>query len=566
MTRSIGGASARRALHHGCGYAMRRFGASCPGEAAKIRPEFIAMMKSIKRLHEVDHGMKASWPSWRTKKVTHDNIEDVKEGPRRILRTHSTDESTAAPTECTTEGAGQRRPGRRARSRARTEEYFRCISNVEDDRRISIPAAALCAILDEGLYEEEASEDEWQPVQTWTGMIPSGPASPAAAGGQDETADYNEEASGESSADHSSENDGIDSYSASAPSSGSAEESLEGEEKRHAEDQTRTRSQEPSLGMIPLGPASQPGLRRMLRRRSNPQGTRTKGNWESAIEDGASQAGSSEEQEEEPASSGGHSRDAQSSEDVCSDHAPQGNSKLKRRRMDKSPSKRTTMNTAPSRSSSKGKSIEQLLGRRELSYVMKEPMNSEIGEQVWRSIPCDAIETLQMYNYYEPFIKMPPEKSAMLLEKVLEATAGRLQEPNRTPAIGDSGRAWATATSCELARLLCRNLAGARAYSSTLVELERKLPELQKAAKGAQESFDMPRSLLAFGDVMQKLRVCIRRSRGWHATHSDSEDPEIPHLLSNTPSASKEAAAIGAIPKDDLQKLLQARLQASKRS
>ena len=431
--------------------------------------------------------MKARWPSWRTKKIVQDDIEVIKEVPRRILRTHGTDESTAAPSECTTEGKGQRRPGRRARSRARTEEYFRCISNVEDDRRISIPAAALCAILEEGLHEEETSEDERQPVQAWTGMIPSGQASPARA----------------------------------ATNLAAAEQSSGGENEKEQE---------------------------------------------SATEDWASQAGSSEEQEEERASSGGHSRDSQSSEDVCSDHARQGSSKLKRRRMNKSPSDGMTMKKAPSRTSSKGKGIERLLGKEELSYVMKEPMNSEIGEQVWRSIPRGAIDTLQMYNYYEPFSNMLPEKSAMLLEKVLEASAGRLQEPNRTPSIGDSDRAWATAASCELARLLCTNLAGARAFSSTLAELERKLPELQKAATGAQESFDMPRSLLAFGDVMQTLRVCLRRSRVWHATHSDSEDPEIPHLLSNNPRASKEAAAIGAIPKDDLQKLLHARLQASKRS
>ena len=487
-------------------------------EAARLQPEFTAIFKGIRRLQEADSGISARWPKWHAKEKEKDTNEGMSEHPaRRVLRPHLTDESTAAPTETTVEEAigaprAKRRIGRRARSRAKTEEYFRCIGNVENDRQITIPVAALCAILEERLDIDE--------IAGWDveGMNPSGPASPARA------------------------------------SSSGADSSLES-------------GSEPNLESDTEDWPSQTGACRELEEEAA-----SKDDLHDAggggEERGAAKAGR-DSRADERSESDPHSaqEDLQSSESSKSGRANQGNCRAtKRSKKAKDFAAGSQRRAAASQSWKEGSRAEQFLEKEELEYTMKEPRNSVIGEQVWQYIPRDSIGTLQRYNYYEPFCNMTTDKSARFLEMVLEATAARLQEPNRTPAIGDSDRAWSTETGCELARTLCKRLAGVRAFSSTVAELEKKLPELQRVASGAKESFDMPASLLAYGDVLLKFKVCIQRARAWQESQADSEDPEIPSILNGKPKASTEAAAIAKLTSGDLQSLLQARVQASRRS
>ena len=211
---------------------------------------------------------------------------------RRVLRAHMSDESTAAPLEDVEEFERRRRPGRhRARSRAKTDLYFRCMRSGEEGRSITVPAEALCAILEDRL--DEGSERDGEDWAIQAGRV----------------------------FEQQIEND----FEAVSTLGESISEEL---------------------------------------------------------------------------------KDSQTS---CVE--------------------------------ANGSSTELFLSTADMEYALKEPNCSVVGEQVWQHIPRDALNILQRYNYYEPFREKPKERSAVLLEAVLEAIAGRLQEPCRTPAIGDLGRA-----------------------------------------------------------------------------------------------------------------------------
>lgn len=341
---------------------------------------------------------------------------------RRVLRVHMSDESTAAPLESVEGCERRRRPGRRARSRAKTDLYFRCMRSGEEGRSITMPAEALCAILEDGL-------------------------------------------------DEGSEGDG---------------------------------------------------------------------------EDWAIQAGRVFEQEME----NDFEADSTLGESISDE----------------------LEDSQTSRVEAKGNSTERFLSTAEMEYALKEPNCSGVGEQVWQHIPRDALNILQRYNYYEPFREKPKERSAVLLEAVLEAIAGRLQEPCRTPAIGDSGRAWDTLAGCELIKALMSNLKDEGAFSSTMAELEKKTAALEKLADGALCDFSMPPAMLAYGVTVHNLKVCVQRSRAWRwgSSSATGEDPEVLSMLGKggprKDSTRASDTAAGRLSSDDLQKLLQARLQASRRS
>ena len=64
-TRSRGGTSSRRMLHHCCGYAFRRFEKLRPTDALETKPVISTLAKALRRLDDQCKAPGTKWPKWR---------------------------------------------------------------------------------------------------------------------------------------------------------------------------------------------------------------------------------------------------------------------------------------------------------------------------------------------------------------------------------------------------------------------------------------------------------------------------------------------------------------------
>jgi len=509
-----------KVLHHRCGYALRTFERTLPGEAKLLRPHFRAISHDIKRFIGDTGAPSVNWPRWRTKRhesgkgaipqrerpmssgftsrggtacplaqgqgPTSDALASFEEaadtdvpaekvGCRlpelridgadalcsvtgRLLKAHLSDESTMAPTASLSDGKSIRRPGRRARARARLEEYHRCAGQScgWDEGAVTVPIKALCSILEGG------------------------------------------------SEDFSSDWDAFERRSAE-------DEDFFGGELEDLTDPTA-----PSTMVV-----------------------------DANVGDAA--ATGSNGDEEVDGKGDDHESDRSSRTEPCAAHEICVEGACDGRRA-------------------------QILDAEDWQYVRRHPPIPRVGDMVWRDIPQDAVNILQRHNYDEPFAQKTKENSAVLLSVVLEAMVGRLQEPCRTPGCGDSGRAWDTHFGCELAMTLIGNLMDEGAFASTIADFRGKLEALGELANGARDAWSAPAQMLAYGPDLQRFQICVQRSRNWRwgSPQHIGEDPVVQDIIhgkseprgSNPGGVANPAEGLSA---RDLQHLLQARLQASRR-
>ena len=490
-----------KVLHHRCGYALRKFEQALPREADLLRPHFRAICHEVKRFIGGGGKPDVKWPRWKRKRSEDGQLQQFQQPqqlPRqqqhqqqhqqqekqhiaqrqcavagaeewrgiqetcivgakdgccvemRPLKAHPSDESTAAPTEPLSDSRRIRRPGRRARSRARHDEYLRATMHFARDGDGFVPIAALCSLL------EASSADE---KSDWGACC--GPSS--------------------------------------------EDEELSGGEVKETTDQAAT-SARCSLGA---------GRSTLVIGSSN---------------------NSAHGHNSADGSSGTEPFEAQEHclEDDVYD--------------------------------------QYMLDVREgeTRYLTRVPPIPNVGDEVWREIPMDAIGILQRHVYEESLADMPKDKIAALLSLLLEALTGRLQEPCRVPHLGDAGRAWDTDIGCGLAVQLIRKLQDERALDSTFSAFRNKVEALGKLADKVRFDPEPPAQMVAYGPVMQRFQSCVQKSWNWRWGLANSgEDPAVQDLIQAGGESRTRAPGGSHNPGDglssnDLQSLIQARLQASR--
>ena len=496
-----------KVLHHRCGYALRKFGQTLPEEAILLRPHFRAISHAISRFRWDNDEPNVKWPRWRAKrrgtgKVDRPQTEQplslecrpergdgyagkwkpmpklsvvpapvpelepssrstclLPRGAARSLKAQPSDESTMAPTDTSADNKSIRRPGRRAKSRARLHDYYMSVHHFGREAGVgaTMPFEALCAIL------EDAPQD----------LV----------------------------------GDGYDSERRPAKDADSSDSDVEAPIDWRA--------------TLPMGVQADGGGGSSAQQPTSPMPIRSRG-------------------------SHCFSEDAS----FCSDEdgAGQGSDVV-----------------SPAVS-------EPCFDVQDRRYVQRNPPIPKVGDEVWQAIPQGAINIIQQLNYYEPFAEKPQEASADLLVLVLEAMVGRLQEPCRTPGIGDCGRAWDTRVGSELACTLLGNLMDDGAFASSFSEFRGKLEALGKLADRVSEDRIAPPQMIAYAPVLQRLQICVQRSFAWRREfpRQSGEDPGIVDIIHerSAPSGSmpgRISHPVTELSPSDLQSLLHARLQASRR-
>ena len=145
----------------------------------------------------------------------------------------------------------------------------------------------------------------------------------------------------------------------------------------------------------------------------------------------------------------------------------------------------------------------------------------------------------------------------------------RLQEPARTPAMGDSGRMWDVGHGVRLAEISLNGLCGDASFTSTAKELWRLLGELENIVEANRDSNRTPANLLPKANGIQRAQKCVQKTLAWRTAHPESvEDaPEVILLLgSSCDSIVRPVPSFTGTSDVDVQSLLHARLQASRRA
>jgi len=192
----------------------------------------------------------------------------------------------------------------------------------------------------------------------------------------------------------------------------------------------------------------------------------------------------------------------------------------------------------------------------ETTYIQKLQAMPMDSEEMWEAIPLDAINVLQRLCYH-----CFPCDRVRLLMKILEATVAKLQEPCRR-FYDHKDRAWDVGLAVDLALRHCACLASEDALVSTWKELHRVLTALGQGTQKFRDGGGDPSAMLGCWPVLQKCLLCLHLSKRWMDGGRCGEDPEVWRMLH---SRLGSGPASSSLTKDDLQAVLQARLQASMR-
>ena len=183
-----------------------------------------------------------------------------------------------------------------------------------------------------------------------------------------------------------------------------------------------------------------------------------------------------------------------------------------------------------------------------------------------------AIGILQRHNYEQPLAQKPKDLIAILLSLLLEAMVGRLQEPCRTPSLGDAGRAWDTHIGCGLAMQLIGSLSEEVVFASTFAAFRGMVEALGKLTDRVRHDREAPAQMIAYGQVLQRFQICVQRSWDWRwGSGQSGEDPAIRDIIQEGKESKERTLdrvrnSVEVLSSSDLQRQIQARLLASRQT
>ena len=155
----------------------------------------------------------------------------------------------------------------------------------------------------------------------------------------------------------------------------------------------------------------------------------------------------------------------------------------------------------------------------------------QIGDQVWETISPDAIlKQLQRNERRGGRARTAPLDEAEFLATTVEAMVGRLQEPCRTPEIGDSARAQEVWWACNLLECSIHRVEEDGTFGSIINALRNMLVTMEPLADKAKHRSDALRELQTLATSLQRIHRSLIRAIEWKGTHPDTCD-EAPGIL-----------------------------------
>lgn len=212
---------------------------------------------------------------------------------------------------------------------------------------------------------------------------------------------------------------------------------------------------------------------------------------------------------------------------------------------------------------------------RDRAHVQRPP--PQVGEQIWKRVDRKAIYTVLQRGEDRRGQPAPPaNEEAVFAQDILEAIVACLQEPCRTPELGDSVRAQSVWWACRLLDTPLASLDGEVQFQSTIQALDNTVAKLEKMAAELKDAPSYKpadyKELFSFAEPVQRLQLALHTSLAWKLDHPESscEAPNIQEVLwppnpgqSHTAAAGPMRTPLQGTTVTDLQAMLQARLQTS---